>query len=172
MINLVKKAKNGDKEAFSKLIFSVQNDLYRIANIRLSNYDNICEAVQNTIVNAYLSINKLREEKYFKTWIIKILINECNHIYSNNKNIMELDSSLKYFQGKDDINDTISNLDFQKLLNFLNYEEKTIVMLFYAENFSVNQISKILDKPKSTITTKLSRSRNKLKKILEGGLYE
>ena len=132
MINLVKKAKNGDKEAFSKLIFSVQNDLYRIANIRLSNYDNICEAVQNTIVNAYLSINKLREEKYFKTWIIKILINECNHIYSNNKNIMELDSSLKYFQGKDDINDTISNLDFQKLLNFLNYEEKTIVMLFYA----------------------------------------
>ena len=56
--------------------------------MRLFSEDDINEAVQNTIVNSFISIKSLKNEKYFKTWIIRILINECNHIYKDkNENI-------------------------------------------------------------------------------------
>ena len=58
--------------------------------MRLFSEDDVNEAVQNTIVNSFISIKSLRNQKYFKTWIIRILINECNHIYMAKKeNIFE-----------------------------------------------------------------------------------
>ena len=64
--------------------------MYRIAKIRLSTVDDINEAVQNTVVKAFINIKKLNNSKYFKTWIIRILINECNNIYKfKNETIFE-----------------------------------------------------------------------------------
>lgn len=143
--------------------------------MRLFSEDDINEAVQNTIVNSFISIKSLRNEKFFKTWIIRILINECNHIYRSKKeNIFEEynEASIKEIS-KDYINDTIQNIDFFELVKNLNYEERTIITLFYSEDLSTKEISKIMNIPRSTVSTKLSRARNKLKKILEGGeLYE
>lgn len=148
----------------------IQKDLYRIAKMRLFSEDDINEAVQNTIVNSYISIKKLRNEKYFKTWIIKILINECNHIYKQKKeNIFEEYNELSIKErSKDYINDAIHNIDFFDLVKKLNYEERIIITLFYSEDLSIKNISKIMDMPQSTVSTKLSRARKKLKEVLEG----
>lgn len=143
--------------------------------MRLFSEDDVNEAVQNTIVNSFISIKSLKNEKYFKTWIIKILINECNHIYKSKKeNIFEEynEDSIKEIS-RDYISDSIHNIDFFELVKNLNYEEKMLITLFYSEDLSIKEISNIMDIPQSTVTTKLSRARNKLKKILEGGeLYE
>jgi RNA polymerase sigma-70 factor (ECF subfamily) len=85
MEDLVNKAKNGDTDALTTLIYDIKLDLYKIARTRLSCQDDIEDAIQETIIEAFNSIHKLRESKYFKTWIIKILINRCNRIYSKNK---------------------------------------------------------------------------------------
>lgn len=143
--------------------------------MRLFSEDDVNEAVQNTIVNSFISIKSLKNEKYFKTWIIKILINECNHIYKSKKeNIFEEynEDSIKEIS-KDYISDSIHNIDFFELVRNLNYEERMLITLFYSEDLSIKEISNIMDISQSTVTTKLSRARNKLKKILEGGeLYE
>lgn len=143
--------------------------------MRLFSEDDVNEAVQNTIVNSFISIKSLKNEKYFKTWIIKILINECNHIYKSKKEIIfeeYNEDSIKEIS-RDYISDSIHNIDFFELVKNLNYEEKMLITLFYSEDLSIKEISNIMDIPQSTVTTKLSRARNKLKKILEGGeLYE
>lgn len=102
-------------------------------------------------------------------------MNECNHIYKE-KNIVNFEEyneeSLKEIS-KDYINDMIQNIDFFELLKYLNYEEKMIITLFYSDDLSVKDIGNILNISQSTVTTKLSRARGKLKKILEGReLYE
>lgn len=143
--------------------------------MRLSTNDDINEAVQNTIVKGFTNIKSLNNSKYFKTWIIRILINECNNIYKfKNENIFEEYNEENISEiSKDYINDMIENIDFFKLIKNLNYQERTIITLFYSEDFSIKEISKILQIPQSTVTTKLSRARNKLKRICEGGnLYE
>lgn len=143
--------------------------------MRLFSEDDINEAVQNTIVNSFISIKSLKNEKYFKTWIIRILINECNHIYKNkNENIFEEynENSIKEMS-RDYISDSIHKIDFFELVKNLNYEERILITLFYSEDLSIKEISNVMDIPLSTVTTKLSRARNKLKKFLEGGeLYE
>lgn len=147
--------------------------MYKIAKTRLIVEDDINEAVQNAIVNAYVSIKKLKNPKYFKTWIIKILINECNYVYKSRKVFEEYDENKIKQISKDYINDAIHNIDFFELIKFLKNDEKIVITLFYCEDLTISEISKIINMPKNTVSTKLSRARKKLKNILEGGeLYE
>ena len=172
MEELIEKSKKGDNQAFSELIIKMENELYKIARTRLKNEDDIKEAVQETIMKAYTSLKKLRENKFFKTWIIRILINECNNIYKKNKknDFEEYDENTIRVQTVNELNTKIDNLDFFILIDNLNYAERIVLTLFYLEEFSTKEIAKILKEPEATIRTRLSRARNKLKKYIEGGL--
>ena len=81
MKELIFRSQNGDKEAYTELIKLIQNDLYRIARSKLTDLDDINDAIQETIIKSYKKLNKLQNIDTFKSWIIKILINECNQIY-------------------------------------------------------------------------------------------
>ena len=73
-----KKAQKGDEESFTKLILYIKNDLYKIAKTRITEEEDIQDAVQETMIETYNSIRKLKDIKKFKLWTIKILINKCN----------------------------------------------------------------------------------------------
>ena len=87
LIELTICAQKGDMEAFSNLIISFEQDLYRIASIRLKNADDIDDVIQMTIEQTLKNIKKLKNPQYIKTWIIKILINNCNAIYKRKRYI-------------------------------------------------------------------------------------
>lgn len=163
-IKLVKKAKNGDKEAFSELIKYYQKDLYNIAKCKLHNEDDICDAVQETILNAYNHITTLINPYKFKSWLIKILINECNKIYLKYKNnCLEINDELDLF-AKDISN---SNIEFLDLINKLNSDEKEIFILYYKEGYNTKEISKILNINQNTVRSKISRGKEKIKNSLK-----
>lgn len=93
---------------------------------RLKDEDNVEDAVQNTIFNAYLNIEKLRNTKFFKSWIIRILINECNRIYRNFKKDEQLlekcsNNTIEYTSKILEFDDIIEILDEnkKKYLNFI-----------------------------------------------------
>ena len=81
MEELILKAQKGDKEAFTEIILAFENDLYKIAKTRIINEADIEDAIQETMIETYKSIKKLKEPKKLKKWLIKILINKCNRIY-------------------------------------------------------------------------------------------
>lgn len=173
MEELIEKSKNGDNQAFSELIISIETELYKIARTRLRKEEDIEEAIQETIIRTYSSIKKLRNNQFFKTWIIKILINECNNIYRKIKrnNFEEYDENAIRIEATNELKTKIDNLDFFILIDSLNYKERIVLTLFYLEDFSTKEIAKILKEPEVTIRTRLLRARNKLKKVIEGGLY-
>lgn len=72
----MEKVKNGDKEAYSTLIKDLKAELYSIAKTKISNEEDVKDILQETILIGYLKINQLKENKHFKTWLIRILINE------------------------------------------------------------------------------------------------
>lgn len=169
MEEIIEKAKKGDNHAFTVLITNMQSELYKIAKLRLKSDDDINEAVQETIIKAYSSIKKLKNNQYFKTWIIKILINECNSIYQKNKKnqFEEYDENINIYENIDNINQKISELDFFILIENLKYEEKIAITLYYLEGLSTKEISKILKQPEATIKTRISRSKEKIKRTLK-----
>lgn len=82
---LVKKAKKGDGEAFVNIVKQYEGVLYKVARRFLNNNEDVADAMQDTVMSAYKSINTLHDERYFNTWICKILINKCNGILNKNK---------------------------------------------------------------------------------------
>lgn len=167
MYEMVLKAKKGDKEAFTELILEIEDDLYKIARTRLNNQEDIFDAIQETMISAYKSIGKIKKVEFFKTWIIKILINKCNDVYKNIHNV-ELDEKII---GKQDINNPIinleNNLNFEYIMKILNYDERIAMTLYYLEEYTTKEIGELLKTNENTIKTRIRRAKEKIKDNLK-----
>lgn len=169
---LVKQAKKGNINAFEKLILDYKNVLYKIARTRLSSLDDIEDAVQETIISAYQSIYKLQDVTKFKSWIITILINKCNRINKkkSKQNVSYEEIDIEKYVGKYDVSTSIG---FDELISVLSKDERTIMTLFYSEDYTSKEISKILKLNENTVRRKISDARKKIeKKIKEVEVYE
>lgn len=162
----IKQAQTGDEIAFNTIILSFKNDFFRIAKSRLLNDDDATDAVQETIINIYLSLHKLKQIDKFKTWAIKILINNCNSIYNSKKRKHEQNYQNLYEIENINIGD-VTDYDniLENLLKSFPIEEKTIITLFYVEEYTSKEIGKILNMNTNTVKTKLLRIKNKIKSI-------
>ena len=171
MEELIIKSKNGDNEAFTELILMIKVDLYKLAKSRLSNEEDIKDAIQETIIVAFRNIKSIKDASKFKHWIIKILINNCNKIYKKRKKYSNLYENISFEENEykypslstnntDIINDTIN---FYEMINFLDKDERTIIILYYNERDTTKEISKLLHMKENTIKSKILRAKQKIK---------
>ena len=162
MEELVADAKAGDKEAYARLALDIKDELFNIARKRVGNEEDINDIVQDTLIIGYLKINQLKHNKYFKTWIIRILINKCNKYYKEKEKYGQL--SEEYINNKDIINNLEENeeIGFENLIKELDEIEKKIFKLYYQENYSIEKISRELKINPNTIKTKMHRGKKKI----------
>ena len=146
-----------------QIISENMNSLYRVAFSILKNEDEIYDAISNTTVIVFEKICDLKKVEFFKTWITRILINECYKIYNQNKKIIYLDT---ISQERLDYNDTYSDLDVKEIIKNLKNDLKEVVVLYYFEDLGVKEISEILEIPQGTVKSRLSRARIELEKVL------
>lgn len=170
MDELIKKAQCGDKDAFTELVLLIKDELYRISKIRLKKDEDVFDAIQETMIIAFKSIKNLREIQYFKTWIIRILINECNKIYRKKKIknevcFDEIENNIYSEEFKVD-----EKLNFEFMCKNLKYEDRIIIVLYYMERYTDKEIGEILKLNENTVRTKRNRTKEKIRKILEGGV--
>lgn len=162
LIKFAKLAKKGDKEAFSKLIKTYEKDLYRVSIAILKNDDDALDGMQDAILKAFESIKNLRKPEYFKTWLVKILINSCNAIVNRKSKIVEYEE----YMSKPCEEECCREIDIKVAVDKLDYELKILVILYYYEDMSLKNISEVLNIPEGTIKSRLSRARGYLKECL------
>lgn len=169
MNRLVQSAKNGNKNSFIKLINSIKNDLYRIAKVKLSNEDDINDILQDTILDIYSSLDKLQNNSFFKTWCIRILINNCNDKLKEKykiKNIMNYDTTIddnNYISDDDVFNTVYTSFDYIALIEVLSENERLVFTLYYEDELKIKEISQILDVKENTIKSIIRRGKQKIK---------
>ena len=66
-----------DKRQLGELILDSQETMYRVAKTLLCQDEDCMDAMQEAIVKAFAGIESLRHDRMAKTWLIRILINEC-----------------------------------------------------------------------------------------------
>lgn len=169
MEELITKAQKGDTEAFTKIIISMKNELYKIAKTRITNESDIDDVIQETMLETFRSIKKLRDPKKLKMWIIKILINKCNKVYRKKykKEISIDEYNLDNYIVINSQKNIEDDINFYQLIQNLKYEERIVVLLFYMEEYSVEEISKMIKMNQNTVKTNLYRARQKIKKKIE-----
>lgn len=168
-IEVIKAAKKGDVNAIEYILLENMQSMYRVAFGILKTEEEIADAISNTVVIVFEKIQTLRNEEFFKTWLIRILINECYKIYKQNKKIIYLENcnqeALSY-------NDTYTDLETRNMVKKLDKDLRDIVILYYFEDFSVKEISKIIKIPEGTVKSRLSRARKELEKVLNKNYEE
>lgn len=171
MDHMIQKAISGDEGAFSSIVTCYEQQLYKISRTRLTNDEDICDAVQNTLLLAFRNIRKVKQAAYFKTWLVRILINECNAIYRQkgqaDQSLSESDQADFYGSDRSFERDVENRIDFHEAMGILNFEERQAITLFYSADLSIKEISKATKANVNTVKTRLSRAKNKLRQHLE-----
>lgn len=169
MEELIKRAQKGDKEAFTEIILSIRNELYKIAKTRIINENDIDDIIQETMIEAYKSIKKLRDLKKLKMWVIKILINKCNKFYKrkSKKDISLEETNINNIIARNNNEDIENDMNFYSLIRNLKYDERIVILLYYMEGYSVEEISEMIKMNKNTVKTNLYRARQKIKNEIE-----
>ena len=97
MTDLVKRAKKGDKEAFILLMDHHRQMLYNTALLVLHREDDALDAIQDTILACWENLPSLQKDRYFKTWLVRILLNKCADIQRGQGGQDQLILSLFYY---------------------------------------------------------------------------
>jgi RNA polymerase sigma-70 factor (ECF subfamily) len=170
--DLVKAAQKGDAEAFYKLILSCKDKLYNIAFCYLKTEQDTLESIQEVTYRAYLKINKLKEPKYFMTWITKILINYCIDEQKRKTKIVNIEEHQITNTKDDDAVDTNTleyKLTLEDAIDKLSPKYKQVIILKYIHDMTTIDISRVMACPEGTIKTWVSRGLKQLKELLNIG---
>ena len=162
----VKKARAGDADAFAELYSTVYKDLYRIALVNLKNQHDASDVVSDTVLEAFSSIKKLKDEKAFKAWIIKILtvkIKNKQREYIKTRDYQEELESVEQ-EKTDEIN--YGGLEIMEELRRLNEEERLVLSLSVVSGYTSEEISRVTGLSANTVRSKVARAKIKLKQML------
>lgn len=152
-----------NKDTFIDNVLKANSTLYHVSKSILTHEQDCEDAVQGAILKAYNKLTTLKKEQYFKTWLIRILINEC---YILKRKEHSLVSYEEYFESaKADDKKDYSEL-YLAIKNLPERIRITIV-LYYVEGYTVEEIKQILKIPAGTVKSRLAKGRKLLKIKLE-----
>lgn len=149
---------------FSDLYHNNLKSLYMTALAITGNTNDAEDAIQDATLIAFSSFSKLRNHEYFKTWIIRILINRCKRLsWKRIKNINLYDDHNSISVDKL----STEEIELWDAVEKLNTEEKMLISLKYINDLTIKDISEVLKIPIGTVKTKHFRTIQKLKKIMK-----
>lgn len=163
IIKLVKKAQKGDDKAFIKLFQQYEENIYRMAYVYVKNESDALDVVQEVAYRSFKKIETLKNPEYFKTWLIKIAITCSIDLVRKNKNVVQLKPEYDECISFED-EDIPLSITLQELLDQLNEDEKSIVILKFYEGYSFKEIADLLNMPIGSAKSVLYRALGKLRK--------
>ena len=156
------------KEQLGNLIIASEESMYHVAKTLLRNDADCADAIQEAIVKAFSSIHTLRKDSFGKTWLVRILINECYAIMRQERKLVPMESyALEESKEQETFPENSEYLDLYEAISRLSEEIRLTVTLYYMEGYSIKEIAALMNTTESTIKNRLARERAKLKSELE-----
>jgi len=144
-----------DKVTFMELLQQRKEVLYRIAYMYVKNEDDALDIVNDAVCRAYSSIKKLKEPKYFNTWVTRILINCAVDYVKKGRKLLPFHEEI--------INQTIEDscdnyIDLYDAVDSLRGKYKTVIILKYFEDLTISQIAVIMECSESNVKNYLHKA--------------
>lgn len=154
------------KEEFSQKVLDLEAVLFHVSYGILRNAQDCEDIVQETVLKAYANKDKLKKPQYFKTWLVRILMNECYTFLRKRDRELPLNEAVA--ENQESVTTFIKEeyLDLYESMNQLEERDRICVQLFYMEGYSIREIAKIFRIPEGTVKSRLNRARAQLKQSL------
>ena len=118
-----------------------------------------------TIVKAFSNVGTLKNDNYARTWLIRILINECYSLVRKSSKFIPLENLTNRQELESEKAKNYSEL--YTIVNSLKEELRLPIILYYIEDFSVKEIAQILEISEGAVQKRLARARGKLRQELQ-----
>jgi RNA polymerase sigma-70 factor, ECF subfamily len=178
---LAKLSRNGDRQAFEELVDMYKDKIYHLGYRMLGNSGEAEDVVQDTFLRVYTNLDRYDENQKFSTWIYRIATNLCIDRLRKRKPNYSLDaempdgegadwySMLPADQGTPEEETVLSETQHQirKAIDTLPEKYKSVVILRYLHDLSLQEIGDVLKMPVTTVKTRVHRGREFLRKKLE-----
>ena len=150
------------KKWFCDNIKDLENAMYRLSYSILRNETDAQDAVQEAIYRSYKNLEFLKDKRKFKSWIYKIITNTSFEMLKNKKDYLDIEQE----NVQEDKIDIDTNLTLWNAVQGLEQPYRTTITLFYYEDMSIKEISKITGTKIDAIKKQLSRGREKIKEVM------
>lgn len=155
-----------DKEEFTRAVLEYESTLYRVAKSMLGSEADCADAAQNELLRAWEKQHTLRDTAYFKTWLTRILINECRAMLRQRARFVPLEEEA----AEGEIAPERDSGLYEAVMG-LDVKYRVPFVLYYIEGFRTREIASMLKLPEGTVKTRLRRAREILRTELEGACY-
>lgn len=143
-----------------------------MAYVYVKNKDNALDVVQEVAYQSFKKIHTLKKPEYFKTWLMKITMNCATNMIKKNKKVVQLKPEYEEFIAADN-EDIPLSISLKDLIDALEEDEKSIILLRFYHNHTFKEISEVLEIPLGTAKSVFYRALNKLRKqFKESDIYE
>lgn len=150
------------KEQLGDLIIASEDAMYHVAKTLLRSDADCADAIQEAVVKAFSSLHTLRKDAYAKTWLIRIVINECHAIMRQGKRMVPMEDYI----AEEAAQEQTDYSDLYEAISRLSEEIRLTVTLYYMEGYSVREIAALMNTTESAVKNRLMRARAKIKKEL------
>ena len=164
----MRKAQKGDKDAFLRLMDEYQLPMYRTAKAILQNEDDVEDDVQEAVYRAFYKISSIRQPKFFKTWLTRVVINCSYDLLRQRQGLLPLEVLPE--EGREEDNDT--PLDVRAALAALSENDQLVLTLYYLNDLPVKEIAKLLSISEGAAKMRLSHGRKKFREVYLAGQAE
>lgn len=171
---LISKVQKGEEEAFNQLFQELYQTVYYTAYRICKSDDDAKEVTQQTFIQVHKSIKNLQEIKTFDVWLHRIIVNKCYNLFAKRKDMvidpntsamMKTEKEYRSYLLPTETTRHNSDLEIlDKLINELPEKYRTLLVLTYFHEHSMEEVSEILELPIGTVKSRLFAARNLLKK--------
>ena len=146
---------------FARQVEALGPTLFRVAFAILRNRIDCEDAAQNAVLKAYRNLDSLKQRRYFKTWLISILKNECFDMLKRRRPTVDVaEQELSYEMAVPDV-------DLNRAFVALSPDERLTITLYYYEGYDTREIAQLTDVSEGTVRSRLSRARASLRDLLQ-----
>ncbi|MBE0317771.1 MULTISPECIES: RNA polymerase sigma factor SigW [Bacillaceae] len=176
----IKQVIKGDQNAFGDIIDIYKDKVFQICYRMLGNRHEAEDISQEAFLRAYVNINRFNMDLKFSTWLYRIATNLCIDRIRKKKPDYYLDAEVPGTDGlnmysqissdsrlpEEDVESLELQASIQREISKLPEKYRSVIVLKYIEELSLNEISEILELPLGTVKTRIHRGREALRKQL------
>jgi len=153
------------KEQFCQYIREYETAMYVLAKGIVKNDADVADVIQESVLKAYTNFDTLKDKDKFKAWILRIVHNTAVDFIKMQREILDSESTEQVAMNESSI-DKETKLTVWEAIQKLKFPYQTVIILYYYNGYSTEQISEITSTSVVNIRKQLSRGRKMLANLL------